>query len=87
MPALAAAMTILASLEVPFTANVPHASMVSILRGHTLGPLYLWKTPLAPGWQGFNLSAIDMQFAGGVKKVSLAAAAGAWYNDLSGMVA
>lgn len=89
MPAIAAAQSILASVEKPWGVVSAGASgsntLVSMLRAHSLG-LYLLRTPLDPRWQGFNLTALDWaaQQAGGIQQLDLAAHAAGWWRDLSG---
>lgn len=87
MPAIAAAQSILASVEKPWSVVSAGAAgsntLVSMLRAHTLGT-YLLRTPLDPRWQGFNLTAMDWaaQKDAGIQSLSLATHAGDWWRDL-----
>lgn len=88
MQAIAAAQSMLASVEKPWGVVSAGASgsntLVSMLRAHSLGALYLLRTPLDPRWQGFNLTAVDWaaQAGAGIQQLSLATHASDWWRDL-----
>jgi hypothetical protein len=87
MPAIAAAQSILASVEKPWAVSrggkAGSNTIVTMLRAHTLGT-YLLRTPLDPRWRGFNLTAMDWlaREGPGIQKLSLATHASDWWRDL-----